>query len=464
MTTRRGFLTHTCGLGAATATLSSVGLGLSLAGRSAAAAHHAEDYRALVCILLAGGNDCYNMLVPNDQDQFDEYAAIRSDLALDRSTLLALPMVEEGPNRGRTFGLHPGMPETRTMYEDGDLAIVANVGTLVEPVDAAAVASGNVRVPLGLYSHADQIQQWQTALPDSRASQGWGGRVADLYAERGADTGIGISMNISLSGSNVFQSGRRTDAYSIHHRHGAPGIYDYGPARRRAVDAILAVEHSNLLRREYSRRLRSAIDQQAAFTSAIATAPELETPFDDDRFSQSMRQIARVIGAHDSFGVSRQTFFVRVGGWDHHDEVLDNQARMLPWISRGLHSFRGAMQELGLFDQVTTFTTSDFARTLTSNGKGSDHGWGGHHLVLGGAVRGGRMVGDYPLLSANSPLDVGRGVYVPTTAVEPYFAELALWLGVAPSDLDLVLPTVRRFYSPESNAAPLGFLNLPGVA
>ena len=171
-----------------------------------------------------------------------------------------------------------------------------------------------------------------------------------------------------------------------------------------------------------------------------------------------MRQIARIIGARDALGASRQTFFVTVGGWDHHDEVLNNQARLLPQVSAGLGEFRSALVELGVFSDVTTFTTSDFGRTLTSNGRGSDHGWGGHHIVMGGAVNGGVMYGDYPTLSAANPLDVGRGIYAPTTSVDEYFAELALWFGVSVSDLDHVLPNVRSFYSPESGAPPLGFL------
>ncbi len=165
-----------------------------------------------------------------------------------------------------------------------------------------------------------------------------------------------------------------------------------------------------------------------------------------------------MIGSSEALGVNRQTFFVNVGGWDHHDEVLDNQAGMLPMISAGLAEFRSALVELGVLDQVTTFTTSDFGRTLTSNGKGSDHGWGGHHIVMGGAVQGGNLYGDYPELSASSPLDVGRGVYVPTTSVDSYFAELALWFGVTPGDLELVLPNVARFYTPGSPTPPLGFL------
>lgn len=460
MMTRRGFLTHSCSLGIASATVSSTLLQLGLS--RTAAAQSAPGYRALVCILLAGGNDSYNMLVPADDDQFPEYGSIRADLALDQNSLLVLPGTT---GNGRSYGLHPGMSELHSLFTSGDAAMIANVGTLLEAFDAQAVQNGTAKLPLGLYSHADQINQWQTAVPDGRIAQGWGGRIADLMQDVNVQNGV--SMNISLSGSNVFQSGNQVGEYSIDATgDGAPGLNayddgtDFGALKKRMVDDLLAVQQQHILRREYSRRLRGAIDAQAVFVDAMQTSPTLNTQFSPDNFSQSLRQIARVIGARDALGVSRQTFFVTVGGWDHHDDVLDNQANMLPAISAGLQEFRDALIELGVFDEVTTFTSSDFGRTLTSNGKGSDHGWGGHHIVMGGAVNGGSIYGDYPILSPNNPLDVGRGVYAPTTSVDEYFAELANWFGVPASELDQVLPNVRSFYSPESNAQPIGFLSV----
>ena len=458
MLSRRSFLTHSCALGAASATLSSTLLQLGLA--RAAAAQAPDGYRALVCILLAGGNDSFNMLVPTDTDQHGEYRGIRSDLALERNVLLQLPGTTAN---GRSYGLHPGMSELQALYQAGDAALIANAGTLLEPYDADAVEAGTARLPLGLFSHADQINQWQTAAPGARIAQGWAGRIADLMQDQ--NLANGVSMNISLSGSNVFQSGRNANEYSISAAgDGAPGINaydentDFGAYRRQTIDDLLAVEQQHILRREYRRRLRSAIDAQAVFVDALQTSPAISTAFSAGPLSQSLRQIARVIGARGALGASRQTFFVTVGGWDHHDDVLDNQARMLPAVSRGLSEFRAALQELGVFDDVTTFTISDFGRTLTSNGKGSDHGWGGHQIVMGGSVKGGTLYGDYPILSPTSRLDVGRGVYAPTTSVDEYFAELALWFGVAPGDLDVVLPNVRSFYSPETGTAPLGLM------
>jgi uncharacterized protein (DUF1501 family) len=357
------------------------------------------------------------------------------------------------------------MAELQSLFTNGDAAMIANVGTLLEAFDAQAVENGTATLPLGLYSHADQISQWQTAVPDKRVAQGWGGRIADLMQDVNLQNGV--SMNISLSGSNVFQSGDQVGEYSIDASgDGAPGLNaygdgtDFGAFKKRMVDELLTVQQQHILRREYSRRLRGAIDAQAVFVDAMQTSPSLSTDFSPGPFSQSLRQIARVIGARDALGATRQTFFVTVGGWDHHDDVLDNQANMLPAVSAGLQEFRDALVELGVFDEVTTFTTSDFGRTLTSNGKGSDHGWGGHHIVMGGSVNGGSIYGDYPILSSSSPLDVGRGVYAPTTSVDEYFAELARWFGVPASELDQVLPNVRSFYSPESNQSPIGFLSV----
>ncbi|MGI9294978.1 MAG: DUF1501 domain-containing protein [Pseudomonadales bacterium] len=458
MISRRRFLSHSCSMGLAAATLSSSVLQLGLARH--AAAQSASDYRALVCVLLAGGNDSFNMLVPFDTEHYDAYAGLRSDLALPLTTLLPLAGATAD---GRTHGLHPGMPELQTLYADGDAAIIANVGTLLEAFDAQAVDNGSARLPLGLFSHSDQINQWQTAIPNARVAQGWGGRIADMM--QNVNLANGVSMNISLSGTNVFQSGDTVAEYSVTPEgDGAAGInaYDdgteFGVLRKRMVDELLAVSQQNIFRREYSRRLSEAIDAQTIFVDALQTSPPLTTMFSNNPLSQSLRQIARIIGARDALGATRQTFFVNVGGWDHHDDVLENQAAMLPGISRGLKEFRDALVELAVFDKVTTFTTSDFGRTLTSNGKGSDHGWGGHHIVLGGSIDGGKMYGEYPVLSPTNPLDVGRGVYAPTTSVDEYFAELALWFGVAPSELDQVLPNLRTFYSSQSGTAPLGFL------
>ena len=458
MKTRRRFLTHTCGMGVAAATASSSLLSLGSARR--ASAHEHGEYKALVCILLGGGNDAYNMLVPYDQDQYDEYHVFRADLALPHEDLLALPENHEG----RTYGFHPGMTEIADLYREGEVAIVNNVGTLLEPVDPVALQAGRAKVPVGLYSHSDQQMQWQTAVSSSRsATHGWAGRMADL---QGPELANGISVNISLHGTNVFQSGKKAVPYNINaDGDGAQGIYAYGDevgynrVRKQMIDHVFEVNHENLLRNEYAARMRKAIENARTFVEAIQSAPEIQTPFPQQQLSQALRQITRVIAVRETLGASRQTFFVQIGGWDHHDEVLNNQARMLPYVSKAMYRFRDALREIGVYDKVTTFTISDFGRTLTSNGKGSDHGWGAHHLVMGGAVNGGKMYGTYPTLHQDHPMDTGRGIFVPTTSTEEYFAELALWFGVSPHDLDRVLPNVHNFYAPSSDTRPLEYMS-----
>jgi uncharacterized protein (DUF1501 family) len=228
--------------------------------------------------------------------------------------------------------------------------------------------------------------------------------------------------------------------------------------RTEAIDGLLGVPYPHLFETTFAARMRSAIDAHVEFSPAIAAVPPLATQFSNTTLSRRLRMIALTIAARDALCMRRQTFFVEAGGWDHHDEVLQNQEAMLPVVSRALSEFQSALDELGVADQVTTFTASDFGRTLSSNGRGSDHAWGGNHLVLGGSVQGGDIYGSFPALHAGSPLDTGRGRLIPTTSVDEYFADLALWFGVPAADLDLVLPNLERFYAADSSVPPIGML------
>lgn len=447
--TRRRFLSHSSvvGFGAA-ASMHSL-------GKLAYASSHG-DYKALVCILLAGGIDSFNVLVPNDGRHAD-YAAFRSDLSLPLGDLLALDYTGAA---GETYGLHPALDPVRTLFDQGSLAFVANVGTLADPTDKVSYQNGTVRLPLGLFSHSDQIAQWQTSVPDRRIATGVGGRMGDvIVASSGASA---ATLNVSTAGTNLFQTGGTVGSYAIDATDGVRTVAGYGDGGAEVfttgLDTLLAAAYGEPFRRTYASRFRNAIDLGTDFKAALDAAPTLNTTFGAGPLSASLAQIARVISVRGSLGAHRQTFFVTVGGWDHHDDVIPLQAEMLPGIGAGLAEFHQAMTELGVADAVTTFTISDFGRTLTSNGKGSDHGWGGHQLVMGGAVRGRDVFGAYPSLVPDNALDVGRGRYIPTTSVDEYYAELALWFGIAPADLEIVLPNVRRFYSPESGVAPVGFI------
>lgn len=452
---RRRFLQDT---GRAAGAFAVAGSSLAQLGLTAGA-RGAEGYRALVCILLAGGADSFNMLVPADVDGHAEYASARADLALPRDSLTSLAGTHQG---GRSFGMHPALAPLAPVFDAGDLAWVVNAGSLVEPTTADAILAGTARLPLGLYSHADQIEQWQTAAADARIATGVGGRIADLLGA--VNPGSPVAMNISTSGTNTFHAGALSREYSIDPRAGgAPTAAGYASGEegseiiRPALDALLAGTDGQLLRSAYGQRFSGALAAGEAFNAALATGTIPTTVFPDDPFSQQLELIARVIGARDALGATRQTFFVTYGGWDHHDELLDNQARMLPPLASGLAAFRDAMMELGVHGDVTTFTISDFGRTLTSNGRGSDHGWGGNQMVMGGAVLGGALYGEFPDLAVGAALDTGRGRFLPTTSVNAFYAELALWFGIAPADLEQVVPGITRFHDPFAGP-PMGFM------
>jgi len=415
-----------------------------------------EDYRALVCLFLSGGIDSFNVLVPAGDAEYQEYAAIRGDLALPQDELLP---ITPATLDGRSYGLHPGLPELQALFAQNRFALVSNVGTLVEPTTLDQYRRGSVALPLGLFSHSDQQMQWQSSMPDNRSAVGWAGRMADVIQSGNCNPNIG--MNISLSGNNVWQSGQITTHYTIT-ENGSESLWDYGGVsagalvRTEAVDSLLALHYRHLFEKVFAQRMRGAIDANVDFSNAIAGVAPLTTQFSDTSLSRKMRMIALTIAAREALCMKRQTFFVEVGGWDHHDEVVLNQATMLPIVSQALSEFHSALTELDVLDQVTTFTASDFGRTLSSNGRGSDHAWGGNHMVMGPALAGGDIYGRFPDLYLGNSLDTGRGRLIPTTSVDEYFAQLALWFGVPTADLELILPNIRRFWVPGSSTPPLG--------
>ena len=423
-----------------------------------------DDYRALVCLFLSGGIDSFNVLVPRGDAEHQEYAAVRGDLALPQAALLPItPRTADG----RSYGMHPGLVELQSLFGQDRFAFVTNVGTLVEPTTLAQFENGSVALPLGLFSHSDQSMQWQSSIPDSRSAVGWAGRMADVIQTGNCNPNI--SMNISLSGNNVWQSGHVTSHYTIT-ENGSEALWDYGDAspdamvRTEAVDSLLALQYRHLFQKVFAARMRGAIDANVDFSRAIAAVPPLTTQFSRTSLSRKFRMIALTIAAREALCMKRQTFFVEFGGWDHHDEVLLNQQTMLPVVSHALSEFASALTELGVADAVTTFTASDFGRTLSSNGRGSDHAWGGNHMVMGPAVAGGDIYGRFPNLFPGNDLDTGRGRLIPTTSVDQYFAQLAVWFGVPTADLDVVFPNIRRFWTPGSSTPPLGAASAAGFA
>jgi uncharacterized protein (DUF1501 family) len=421
-----------------------------------------EDYKALVCILLAGGNDSYNMLVPSSPGVYAEYATTRSNLALAQGDLLPLNFTDINGNQ---FGLHPAMPEVANLFNDGKVALVANVGTLIQPTTKSEILAGTAPLPLGLLSHADQIQQWQTSLPQERSSKGWGGRMADILYTLNENPDV--SMSISLSGVNTFQTGNEIIEFAIQNSGtGSVGIAmfeetdPFNQLLTGAAQSLLNQQYSDIFKQTYRDKVINSQAQHELFSTSIEAVPPFATQFNQENpVSKSLEMIAKTIAAQDSLGHSRQTFFVTFGGWDHHDEVLNNQMSMLGIVSQALAEFNAALEEIGQSQKVTTFTISDFARTLGSNGNGTDHAWGGNVIVMGGSVNGGQIFGQYPSLAIGSEQEVGGGVIIPTTSADEYFAELALWMGVPLAEFEYVLPNLQNFYD-INNGQPIGFMNI----
>lgn len=459
-TTRRQFGT-TCAAMMSTG-LTSTLMQLQLT-RSALAQTAAGDYRALVCLFLDGGNDSFNMLVPHDQAEYDDYASIRGSqanqgLALAREQTLPIT----GPD-GRTLALHPAMQSIQELYTQGKVAFVANVGSLVQPTNLADFQSES-NLPLGLFSHADLTRHWQTSVPQSRnVLKGWGGRMADILTDP-SNRDATISMNIALNQLNTFQAAKYANPYVVSaggatERDGYFGNWAPDLIFYRAHQDMLQRPRTNLLEQTYTQLTDNAINAAALYNQATSGLT-LETNFPGSYLANDLERVARTIAAREQLGHTKQIFFLSYGGWDHHGGLIGPHGYMLGQVSDALSAFYQSTVELGVADQVVTFTASDFGRTLAGNGQGSDHGWGGNQLVMGGAVQGGAIFGEYPRsLAQDNPLDVGRGRLIPTMSVDQYAAELAMWMGISnDGELETVLPNIRTFYPANASDAPVGFL------
>jgi uncharacterized protein (DUF1501 family) len=412
------------------------------------------DYKALVCILLSGGADSHNMLIPTDSVQYGHYQNTRSSVAIPQNQINQL--------NGVDYGVHPSMTGIQQLFNSGRLSFISNIGTLLQPMVKDEVFQYEQLLPLGLFSHSDQVQQWQTSLPHQRSSIGWGGRIADLLSSE--NTNDKISLNISLSGNNVFQTGSNTVEYTIDQEDGAIGIYRYKTAnpgdierlRDVGVDNIIDANYQDIFKKTYIDILKTSRDAYVEFSDALDGSQDLSGVFDPTEIGNQLEMIARTISSREQLGMKRQIFFLDMGGWDHHDELLNSQAEMLNDLSRAMSQFSTALDMIGMQDCVTTFTSSEFGRTLTWNGNGTDHAWGGNVMVMGGPIRGGQIFGQYPSLELNSEYELGGGgIILPTTSVDEYFAELALWFGVSRSDLRDIFPNAGNFFD-VNNDMPIG--------
>lgn len=479
-TSRRDFLrASACTLGglALASTVESLGL-------VGAYAQSASDYRALVCVFLNGGNDGTNMIVPLDDASFNEYDRVRIGLnnsiglGIQRASLVPV----NPPSQGRQYGLHPNLaPEVANpavqfkglldVWNEGRLAAVCNVGPLVEPLTRTTYLNGTGKRPLQLFSHSDQINLWQSAIANTVTRTGWGGRLADRSAALNGSTTF--PQVVTIAGISLFVTGANALPLAINDSNSSLGASlplnmtanssgssnpSDVPTRRAAFDALRALDADKVL-------VRADADTR---TSALRTKAQLDTAPNTDfakipntSLGRQLEQVARLVALRDTLGVRRQIFFCQLGGFDtHSNQRGGGQDALLLQLSQALRGFWDTLGDLGVQNNVTTFTLSDFGRTFLPAGSGgivgTDHGWGSHHFVMGGAVRGGNFYGTYPKLELGGSDDADggstpRGRWIPTTSVEQYAATLASWYGLSASDFPAVFPLLDRFPSPNLN-------------
>ncbi|HEX4481618.1 MAG TPA: DUF1501 domain-containing protein [Rudaea sp.] len=425
-----------------------------------------SDYKALVCIFLYGGNDSLNTLVPTSGIPLTNYKSLRGGLAQTTGLHALTPLAGGGASDSANYALHPGMPELATLFNSGKAAVVANVGTLLYPTSQLQFQNGSIAVPPQLLSHNDQQSQWQTSRPDDASANGWGGRVADLLHSGNSGQ---IPMSVSVSGTNLFQRGSIVNQYGVDPS-GVTAMNYLGDGSETwiigdgpidddvtAYNALIASgTQSNVLERAFADVNSRAITNYQLVTAALQSAPTLTTQFPNTDLGNQLAMVAKLISVRSALGMSRQVFFVSTGNYDTHSDQIENQQDNLSELSQAVSAFYNATTEpaLNVANNVTTFTASDFGRSLQANSSGTDHGWGGHHFVVGGAVRGQRFYGTMPSLASNkNPDDTGYGQIIPTLAVDQYAATLATWFGVASGDLATVFPNLGRFSS-----ANLGFV------
>ena len=452
---RRQFLKS---LGAFSASAMASNLDL-LGGFAQAHAQQASDYKALVCVFLYGGVDGNSLVIPADAAGYGQYSAVRTAASGINIPLASLQAIQ--PLSSATpFGLHPAFGELKTLFDQKKMAVLCNVGTLMQPMTKADYAAGRFR-PSNLFSHSDQQSEWQAGVYDQTSRTGWGGRLADRVVAMNGN--IAFPVVTSTSGTTLFMTGNGKSPLSIP-TSGTFGLQGYttnnaaNTARKAALQQLLDMDRDHLFVNGASDITATAIELSATVGPIVAnTASSVQNLFtgQNNSIAQQLLTVAKLIEARASTGVKRQIFFVSLGGFDTHTNELNTLQNLLGQLSLALKSFYDATVRLGVADNVTSFTLSDFGRTFKpAAGQGSDHAWGNHQIIVGGAVKGGDFYGKYPTLQLSGPSDVtAEGRWLPTTAVDQYAATLATWFGLPASDLPIVLPTVSKF--PTAN---LGFL------
>ncbi|MEO8924419.1 MAG: DUF1501 domain-containing protein [Caldimonas sp.] len=430
---------------------------VNLAAMGEAAAAGATDYKALVCVFLYGGNDYGNTLIPVDASSYAAYQGMRPTLAYAASDLVATTLVPSlALAGGRQYALAPELAPLLPLFASGKLGVMLNVGTLVQPTTKAQYTANSVPLPPKLFSHNDQQSVWQSSSPEG-ASSGWGGRMGDLFV---AGNGNATFTCVNVSGNAVYLSGKTAVQYQV--STSGPVAFNglsvplFGSAAcSTALRSLVTAPRTHLFENEYTRVAARSISAGGVLTAALAGAPVIATPFPaGNPLADQLEFVARMISTAATTGTKRQVFFVSLGGFDTHDGLAAIHPGLLTNVAGAMSAFYQATVELGVADQVTAFTASDFGRTLTAD-DGSDHGWGSMHFLLGGAVQGGRYYGTAPVVANGGVDDVGQGRLLPSTAVDQYAATLGKWFGIGDPDLLTVLPNLHNWNPGQRN---LGFV------
>ena len=419
-------------------------LGLRPFGSLAALAQTSPGYKALVCIFLYGGNDANNMLIPAASTDYANYASLRGPLAIPQGSLLHL-------NGQPSLALNPNMPHLQAAFNNGSAALLANVGTLVQPLTKAQYQAGTATLPENLFSHNDQQVLWQNGDGVSSTTTGWAGRMSDLL---GATSGGTLPMVMSVAGAQIFCSGNQSQPVVVTPGSSSAVGCNQLPAacsaRLASAQQLLSFDTGVKLIQADETITSNAYTYSATLAQALASAPRLSTVFPgggSGSLGAQLQQIAQIISVRSAVGASRQIFFALLGGFDTHSSEASTHNALLGQLDAGLLAFNQSMTELNLANQVTTFTMSDFNRVLQPNtAGGSDHAWGSHHLITGGAVKGGQVYGTFPTLALGGPDDaIGNGSWLPTTSNSQYANTLATWFGVPAAQMSTVLPCLANF-------------------
>jgi uncharacterized protein (DUF1501 family) len=421
---------------------------LNLATIGAASAQAVGGYRAIVCLFFFGGNDHTNTIIPYDPAEHSAYLNARTSLGHARDALTPTSIAPVASQGGRPFAFHPALTTFKTLYDAGKVAVVANVGPLIVPTTKTQYRNGSVPLPPKLFSHNDQQSGWQATTPIGEGARlGWGGRMGDLLASQ---NGLTVFTCISAAGNAVFLSGQDVLQYQVS-SNGAVSISAitgslFGSSTAAsAYQRVITRTSPHLFEDELGKVTARSISANNLLSSALLTAPAFTTPTPaNNGLASQLNIVARMISARSALTANRQVFFVSLGGFDNHDELLSEHNLRMQTVNSAVSAFYSWLQQIQMENSVTLFTASDFGRTLTSNGDGSDHGWGSHHFAVGGAVQGG-VYGTFPQVQFNTNDDIGQGNLLPTTSVDQYAATFARWLGVADARLPDVLPNVVNF-------------------